>query len=101
MSQSLWADFNQVDGDMVWTSTCRSRGAVFTPEPGDHVVLYDDDAASCGAIVTEVSGPIVTCRLDWSQWHDPQPEWVSRNIVQPQIATVTGWRVIPPGVGQS
>ena len=70
---SLWVDFNEVfDGDYVWTSLRRSGPQLATPNVGEWVVLHDDDGATCLGIITSVVGPIVTCKLDWSEWREVQ-----------------------------
>lgn len=70
---TLRVDWNEVyDDDFVWTSMHRMAGVV-APEPGDWVELYDWDGDRCFAIVTDVDGPIVTCKIDWSQWR-PAPD---------------------------
>ncbi len=67
----LWADFNEVDDDTVWTSL---RRASFVPkgEPrvGQWIELWDHEGNVCWGVVTEVDAPIVYLRLDLSTWVD-------------------------------
>lgn len=66
--RSLLADFNEMYDDCyIWLSLRRMPSAV-APESGDWVELYDRDGDRCYAIVTEVNGPIVTCKMDRGTW---------------------------------
>jgi hypothetical protein len=71
----LWADFNDVDGEMIWTSL---RRASFIPdgepEVGQWIELWDYEGNTCKGIVTRVDDPIVYLRLDLSTWEDA--EWI-------------------------
>lgn len=69
----LWVDFNDVDGEMVWTSL---RRAQFVPEGEPHigqwVELYDHEGNVCQGVVVSVDDPIVRLHLDLSTWVDAE-----------------------------
>lgn len=71
--RKLWADFNEVDGETVWTSL---RRAQFVPEGepeiGQWIELYDHEGNACWGVVTEVDDPIVRLHLDFSTWIDAE-----------------------------
>lgn len=67
---TLKADFNEVfDQDYVWVSLRRTIGFdAQQVQAGDWVELADEDGLSCWAVVTERTGPIVTCKIDPASW---------------------------------
>jgi len=69
----LWADFNEVDDEMIWTSL---RRAPFIPdgepEIGQRVELYDHEGNVCWGVVVDVDDPIVRLHLDLSTWIDAE-----------------------------
>lgn len=69
----LWADFNEVDGEMIWTSL---RRVDFLPEGepkiGQRIDLWDHEGNVCTGIVTKVDDPIVWLSLDLSTWVDAE-----------------------------
>lgn len=69
MTLKLWTDFNEVyDDDYVWTSMRNTASVIRPPSLGEWVELYDDSGEGCWAVVVEVDGPIVSCKIDWSTW---------------------------------
>ena len=74
----LWADFNEVDGDMIWTSL---RRADFVPEGepeiGQRIELWDHEGNVCWGVVTKVDEPIVWLRLDLSTWVDAESKQIA------------------------
>ncbi len=69
MTTRLWVDFNEVyDDDYVWTSLRNTASVIHAPSPGDWIELHDDSGEGCWALITEVDGPIVSCKIDWSTW---------------------------------
>jgi hypothetical protein len=69
----LWADFNEVEEEILWTSLRRvSFVPEGEPEIGQRVELYDHEGNACQGIVTKVRGPIVWVRLDLSTWIDAE-----------------------------
>lgn len=71
----LWADFNAVEGDTIWTSVRQTEG-VSEDElaEGQRIELRDHEGNSCWGIVTGMQGPIVYLELDWSTWTPAEDE---------------------------
>ena len=67
----LWADFNDFDGEVIWTSL---RRASFVPEGepqiGQRIELWDHEGNVCTGVVTKVDDPIVYLWLDLNTWAD-------------------------------
>lgn len=69
--ERLWADFNDADGEMVWTSLRRGESVPGgEPRAGQRIELWDHEGNTCGGIVVKVDYPIVYLRLDPSTWKD-------------------------------
>lgn len=87
----LWADFNAVEGETVWTSL---RRASFVPsgEPqvGQWINLWDHEGNSCWGVVTEVDDPIVYLRLDLSTWLDGEAVQVDPHYGDPVSSHAQG-----------
>lgn len=87
----LWADFNEVDGEMIWTSL---RRVDFLPEGepeiGQRVDLWDHEGNVCTGIVTNVDDPIVWLRLDFSTWIDAQSVHIASRFGDPAYAHSQG-----------
>lgn len=64
----LWYDATSVDGDLVvetWISHGpRASDPMFDPQPGDWLLVGDDDEAPCRARVTRRSGNHVWVQLE-------------------------------------
>ena len=79
--EKLWADFNDVDGDMIWTSL---RRAEFVPEgepeAGQQIELWDHEGNTCMGIVAQVDDPIVYLRLDLNTWEDAEAIQIERRF---------------------
>jgi hypothetical protein len=71
--KKLWADFNELEGETVWTSL---RRAQFVPEGepeiGQWIELYDHEGNACWGVVTDLDDPIVWLRLDLDTWKDAE-----------------------------
>lgn len=67
-SYDLWYDANTVDGDLVvecWISHGpRSDDLSFDPQPGDEVLVGDDEEPPIRAVVLHRDGNRVSVRLD-------------------------------------
>lgn len=75
----LWVDFNAVKGDMIWTSVRRTEGVSEDELVEDQRIgLRDHEGNSCWATITEMRGPIVYLRLDWSTWTPAEDEQESK-----------------------
>lgn len=74
---AVQVDFNEVyDDDHVWASVRRTPGLnVADLGSGEWVRLTDVDGASCLAIVDDMTGPILTCKIDWSTWRSVRTEF--------------------------
>lgn len=73
----LWADFNAVEDDTVWTSVRRTEGVGEDElEEGQRIELRDHEGNACWGTITETSGPIVYLELDWSTWTTEQDQVV-------------------------
>lgn len=87
----LWADFNDVDGEMIWTSL---RRASFIPdgepELGQWIELYDHEGNVCMGVVTQVDDPIVYLRLDLSTWEDAEWIQIKRHYGNPAFHSSQG-----------
>lgn len=87
----LWADFNEVDGEMIWTSL---RRASFVPdgepEVGQLVELWDHEGNVCWGVVTNVDDPIVYIRLDLSTWVDAESIQIEPQFGSPAFASFQG-----------
>lgn len=71
----LWADFNAVEDDTIWTSVRRTKWADEDElEVGQRLELRDHEGNSCWGTVTGVKGPIVYLELDWSTWDPAEDE---------------------------
>ncbi len=70
----LWADFNEVSDEAIWTSLRRAKW-VPDGEPwvGQRVEFWDHEGNVCQGIVTRVNYPIVYAELDLSTWVDGDP----------------------------
>jgi hypothetical protein len=67
----LWADFNGIEDQTVWTSL-RRKSFVPDGEPwiGQRVELWDHEGNVCQGTVARVNYPIVYVDLDLSTWLD-------------------------------
>lgn len=71
----IWADFNAVNGEMIWTSLNQSRiQGRDDPQVGERVEFYDHEGNHCVGRVTSVEGPIVYARLELDTWRDGSEE---------------------------
>lgn len=81
----LWADFNEFDGETIWTSL---RRATFVPEGepavGQQVELWDHEGNACFGIVTKVSDPIVWLWLDLNTWVDAESVHIASHFGDPE-----------------
>lgn len=69
----LWADFNEVEDEMIWTSLRRAQFVPDgEPEIGQRVELYDHEGNVCWGIVVSVDDPIVRLHLDLRTWVDAE-----------------------------
>ncbi|MGH2771910.1 MAG: hypothetical protein ACRDIU_02050 [Actinomycetota bacterium] len=68
----LWADFNEIEGDEIWTSIAKADQGAVSPKKGEGVELWDYEGNTCHARVLKVEGSVVTLTLDRSTWQ-PAP----------------------------
>lgn len=80
----LWTDFNEFDGETVWTSL---RRAAFVPEGepwvGQQVEMWDHEGNVCWGTVVEVDEPIVRVQLDLSTWEDAGDVHIASTFGEP------------------
>ncbi len=64
----LWADFNELNGDMIWTSLAPEEEGGQSLRRDEIVELWDYEGNLCRGSVKEIDGPIIKLKVNRATW---------------------------------